>query len=118
MSELFSSGAPESAHQTLRALTPARARMRNALVILLAALLASLKTTASEVSGDAEAADARQLAQAVGNSLERGHYTQRKLDADTSARILEAYLGLLDPEKLFFTRQDLYRERPVWPRVG
>ena len=43
----------------------------------------------------------------VGQLLEQDHYTQRKLDANVTKQILEAYLESLDHNKLFFTQEDI-----------
>ena len=54
-------------------------------------------------------ADARQTVIAVGDALDWGHYTQSKLDDAMSARILAAYLKVLDPERIFLMQTDVDR---------
>ncbi len=41
------------------------------------------------------------------NHLTYGHYIDSKLDNDFSSRILDGYLKLLDPNKIYFTQDDI-----------
>ncbi len=64
---------------------------------------------AKEVSPDALVPDnvQRQTALIVNRVLERYHYRKMELDDALSEKILERYLESLDPNKSFFTQQDI-----------
>lgn len=51
--------------------------------------------------------DPGQITIAVGQLLEKDHYTRRKLDADLSKEFLKNYLDSVDYGHLFFTQQDI-----------
>lgn len=51
--------------------------------------------------------DPGNVAKAVGQWLEQGHYTRHKLDEDVSHRFLQTYLTALDYNKLYFTQKDV-----------
>lgn len=51
--------------------------------------------------------DPGQVAISVGQLLERGHYSRRKLDDELSRRLLTNYIESLDYNHLFFTQQDV-----------
>jgi len=39
--------------------------------------------------------------------LRFGHYSPKELDDDYSSRIFDAYIKVLDPNKVYFTQQDM-----------
>jgi carboxyl-terminal processing protease len=47
------------------------------------------------------------IANLVGHLLERSHYAQQRFDSQVSARFLDRYLALLDPQRLHFLASDL-----------
>lgn len=55
----------------------------------------------------ADETDPGQISIAVGQLLERDHYTKRKLDADLSKLLLKNYLESIDYSHLFFTQKDV-----------
>ncbi|HWB59126.1 MAG TPA: carboxy terminal-processing peptidase [Chthoniobacteraceae bacterium] len=55
----------------------------------------------------ADDTDPGQISIAVGQLLERDHYTKRKLDADLSKQLLKNYLDSCDYSHLFFTQKDI-----------
>lgn len=48
-----------------------------------------------------------QTAKAIVKQLEQEHYVKLRLDDDTSAKLLDAYIKVLDPGKLFFLQSDI-----------
>ncbi len=68
-----------------------------------AAALLLAPTPASSRSG----ADLDKVAVSVARVLESVHYSRRKLDDEMSRLLLNQYLLDLDPNKLFFTQQDV-----------
>ena len=80
--------------------------MKGKHIVLAAVLLCSSMTcvVADEGCGivDLPAVEAT-----IGQLLEQGHYSQRKLDPNMAKQILETYLESLDYNKLFFTQQDI-----------
>ena len=63
------------------------------------------------------AADSRQIALAVGQLLEQGHYSGWQLGPQMSERILRAYLEDLDYNKLFLTQDDVSRLRAKYGKT-
>ena len=55
----------------------------------------------------ADETDPGQISIAVGQLLERDHYTKRKLDADLSRQFLKNFLDSCDYSHLFFTQKDI-----------
>ena len=55
----------------------------------------------------AEETDPGQITIAVGQLLEKHHYTQRKLDTDLSRLLLKNYLDSIDYSHLFFIQKDI-----------
>jgi len=51
--------------------------------------------------------DPGQVEVSVARLLEQGHYTRQKLDEAGSKKILDSYLRLLDPNRIYFTQQDV-----------
>lgn len=49
----------------------------------------------------------RKLLSAVGRLLESEHYSPRKVDDEFSKDVFDAYLKSLDPEKSYFTQEDI-----------
>lgn len=50
---------------------------------------------------------ASQVETSVVRMLEQGHYTRHKMDAIQAQKVLESYLRLLDPNRLFFMQEDI-----------
>jgi carboxyl-terminal processing protease len=63
------------------------------------------------------AADSRQIALAVGQLLEQGHYSGWQLGPQMSERILHTYLEDLDNNKLFLTQGDVSRLRAKYGKT-
>jgi carboxyl-terminal processing protease len=63
------------------------------------------------------AADSRQIALAVGQLLEQGHYSGWQLGPQMSERILSTYLEDLDYNKLFLTQGDVSRLRAKYGKT-
>ena len=63
-------------------------------------------------------ADEAQAAQLSARFLTRFHYDATPLDAAMSQRIFKAYLHDLDPDKVFFTQQDLDKLAPLRTTLG
>ena len=63
------------------------------------------------------AADSRQIALAVGQLLEQGHYSGWQLGPQMSERILYTYLEDLDYNKLFLTQGDVSRLRAKYGKT-
>jgi carboxyl-terminal processing protease len=63
------------------------------------------------------AADSRQIALAVGQLLEQGHYSGWQLGPQMSERILHTYLEDLDYNKLFLTQGDVSRLRAKYGKT-
>ncbi len=51
------------------------------------------------------------------NSLERNHYSGKRLNNAMSSRILDRYLTMLDPSKNLFTQEDIDRFEPMRYRL-
>ncbi|ALJ56870.1 Tail-specific protease precursor [Candidatus Xiphinematobacter sp. Idaho Grape] len=51
--------------------------------------------------------DPGQVEISVARILEQGHYTRQKLDSTKAQKILESYLRLLDPNRLYLMREDI-----------
>jgi carboxyl-terminal processing protease len=75
--------------------------------IVLAVLLSYSSMARVVADGGTDSVDWHEVEAAVGQILERDHYTQRKLDSDTAKEILETYVERLDNNKLFFTQEDI-----------
>jgi len=60
------------------------------------------------------AADLDKVAVSVARLLEQGHYSRQKLDDTVSQKLLEQYLSDLDPNKMFFTQQDVDKFRAAY----
>ncbi|MCP4114938.1 MAG: tail-specific protease [Desulfobacteraceae bacterium] len=54
---------------------------------------------------------------AIVNSLERNHYSGKRLNNAMSSRILDRYLTTLDPSRSLFTQQDIDRFEPLRYRL-
>jgi carboxyl-terminal processing protease len=54
-----------------------------------------------------EAPDPRQVEISVGQILEQGHYSRKKLDDSVSRALLKNYIETLDYTRLFFTQKDV-----------
>ncbi len=52
-------------------------------------------------------ADPSQVEVSVARLLEQGHYTRQKLDEAASQKILDSYLRLLDPNRVYLTQEDV-----------
>jgi carboxyl-terminal processing protease len=63
------------------------------------------------------AADSRQIALAVGQLLEQGHYSGWQLGPQMSERILHTYLEDLEDNKLFLTQGDVNRLRAKYGKT-
>ncbi len=61
----------------------------------------------SSVSRADSLVDPGQVEVSVARLLEQGHYTRQKLDEAGSKKILDSYLRLLDPNRVYFTQQDV-----------
>lgn len=64
------------------------------------AILAPVSRTNSSV-------DPGQVEASVARLLEQGHYTRQKLDEAGSQKILDSYLRVLDPNRLYLTQEDV-----------
>jgi carboxyl-terminal processing protease len=72
---------------------------------------AILSSHATDRPGDT---DLHSVVATVGQILEQAHYSQQKLDSSMGKEILESYLGSLDPNKLFFTQEDINQIRSAY----
>jgi carboxyl-terminal processing protease len=61
-----------------------------------------------------EDTDLHSVVATVGQILEQAQYSQHKLDSSMGKEILESYLGSLDPNKLFFTQEDINQIRSAY----
>ena len=82
---------------------------QTALAGILAALLLSSPVRAEK----SHPADQGQVALAVANWLQQGHYSRARLDDAMSQRLLDTYLELLDYNKLYLNEEDVseFREK-------
>ena len=71
------------------------------------ALLAALTICTSSLH--AAEADLARVTSTVAQVFSEGHYTHAQMDAGMSQKCLNAYLEKLDPDHLFFTREDIDR---------
>ncbi len=61
--------------------------------------------------------DDRTTCVSIINSLERNHYSGKRLNNAVSSRILDRYLTMLDPSKSLFTQEDIDRFEPLRYRL-
>ena len=73
--------------------------------------LATLSSHATYRPGDT---DLHSVLATVGQILEQAQYSQHKLDSSMGKQILESYLESLDPNKLFFTQEDVNQIRSAY----
>mgnify|MGYP006867384359 CR=1 FL=1 len=90
---------------------------KNLLFVLLAAvcLAATLSIYAgTEVS---EADRLKIITRLTANLIGRQHYRQQPLDASVSSQIFDEYFKVLDPNKMFFTAEDVREFEPQRPMM-
>lgn len=83
--------------------------------IFLLLLLAAFTLNAKPVPRYSEG-DFRRIAAMVARVLDRNHYAQQTMSEEFSGRIFDNYVDDLDPDRIFFTEEDLQKylhERPL-----
>lgn len=92
--------------------------MRKTLLWIVLVLSTAAHGAALEAGKLKPAAQEQQAAHLAAEVLSRYHYKPTALDQNLSAKIFDAYLKALDPEKLFFVQADIDALSPYRTRLG
>ena len=65
-----------------------------------------------------DGSDFRRISAMIARVLDRNHYSQVPMSEELSGRIFDNFIDDLDPDRIFFTEEDLQKYLPERPLLG